>query len=105
MRIEMEAVKLARLLSYRCLELRVTRCTSPEITHADTPSRQTASSTAERASGGMWACSHAFEMVGKIFWQISDFLPPTRTSAKGIWWIAEMSVMIMMLMLMMMTGL
>lgn len=40
--MEMEAVKLARLLSYRCLELGVTRCTSPEITHADTPSRQTA---------------------------------------------------------------
>lgn len=71
--IEMEAAKLARLLSYRCLELGVTRCTSPEITHADTPSRQTASSTAERASGGMWARSHASQMVGKIFGQISDF--------------------------------
>lgn len=50
--LDMEAVKLARLLSYRCLGLRVTRCTSPEITHADTPLRQTASSTAEGASGG-----------------------------------------------------
>lgn len=35
--VDMEAVKLAGLLSYRCLGLCVTRCTSPEITHADTP--------------------------------------------------------------------
>lgn len=34
---EAEAVKLARLLSYRCLGLGATRCTSPEITHADAP--------------------------------------------------------------------
>lgn len=35
--VDTEAVKLAGLLSYRCLGLCVTRCTSPEITHADTP--------------------------------------------------------------------
>lgn len=70
-------MKLARLLSYRCLGLRVTRCTSPEITHADTPLRQSARSTAEGASGGARAsaCTHANTCVrtihvgGKRFWQ------------------------------------
>lgn len=81
--MEMEAVKLARLLSYRCLELGDTRCTSPEITHADTPSRQTASSTAERASGGMWACSHAFKMVGKIFGTYQIFHLQPEPQLKG----------------------
>lgn len=98
----MEAVQLARLLSYRCLQLPVTRCTSPEITHANTPSRQTASNTAERASGGMWACSHAFEVVGKIFGSYPTFHLQPEPQLKGS---GEMSVMMMMLMLMMMTGL
>lgn len=35
--VGLEAVKLAGLLSYRCLGLCITRCMSPEITQADTP--------------------------------------------------------------------
>lgn len=80
---EMEAVELARLLSYRCLELPVTRCTSPEITHADAPSRQTASSAAERASGGMWVCSHAFEMGGRTFGRYQIFHLQPEPQPKG----------------------
>lgn len=52
-------MKLARLLSYRCLGLCVTRCTSPGITHADTPPRRQPGAQLRGASGGgcAFACS------------------------------------------------